>query len=117
MAIEWDPIIFINLILCIIIVVLGWLLFKKSGEKLPLYVGVAFGLFGVSHAATLAGWKVPLTIPLIIIRAAAYLLVIYALIMYLRATMIQKEARQAWVDFFQEETGGKVNEDNEPEKI
>ena len=105
MAVEWDPIIFINLILCIIIVVLGYRIFKKSGEKLPLYIGIAFGLFGVSHAATLAGLKVPLTLPLIIIRTLAYLIVIYALYMYLRENIIQKEARQAWVDFFREETG------------
>jgi hypothetical protein len=111
MAIEWDPIIFINLILCIIILVLGFIIFKKSGEKLPLYVGIAFGLFGVSHAATLGGLKVPLTLALIIIRTAAYLLVIYALYMYLKENILQKEARQAWVDFFREETredsGGK----------
>jgi hypothetical protein len=104
MAIEWDPIIFINLILCVIILVLGFIIFKKSGEKLPLYVGIAFGLFGVSHAATLAGLKVPLTVPLIVIRATAYLLVIYALYVYLKENIIQKEARQAWVDFFREET-------------
>ncbi|MEI6292113.1 MAG: hypothetical protein WCP36_00415 [Methanomicrobiales archaeon] len=112
MAIEWDPIIFINLILCIIILVLGYIIFKKSGEKLPLYVGIAFGLFGASHAATLAGLKVPLTLPLIIIRAAAYLLVIYALYMYLKEHIIQKEVRQAWVDFFREETGEKASENN-----
>ncbi|MEI7434144.1 MAG: hypothetical protein WCJ93_07845 [Methanomicrobiales archaeon] len=116
MAIEWDPIIFINLVLCMIILVLGFLIFKKSGEKLPLFVGVAFGLFGVSHAATLAGLKVPLTLPLIIIRTLAYLLVIYALFMYLRENIIQKEARQAWVDFFREETGEKASGDNEAEK-
>ncbi len=105
MALEWDPIIFINLILCIVIVVLGYLLYRKSREKLPLYVGIAFGLFGISHAATLAGLKVPLTLPLIVIRTLAYLLVIYALYIYLKATVVQKEARQAWVDFFREETG------------
>jgi hypothetical protein len=116
MAIEWDPIIFINLILCIIILVLGYLIFKKSGEKLPLYVGVAFGLFGVSHAATLAGLKVPLTLPLIVIRTLAYVLVICALFMYLRENIIQKEARQAWVDFFREETGENVSGNNEVEK-
>ena len=116
MAIEWDPIIFINLALCIIIVVLGYLLYKKSGEKLPLYVGIAFGLFGVSHAATLAGLKVPLTLPLIIIRTFAYLLVIYALYQYLKATVIQKEVRQAWVDFFREETDDATRGDNEPKQ-
>jgi CHASE2 domain-containing sensor protein len=116
MALEWDPIIFINLILCIIIVVLGYLIFKKSGEKLPLYIGIAFGLFGVSHAATLAGLKVPLTLPLIIIRTSAYLIVIYALYDYLRANIIQKEARQAWVDFFREETGDNTGANEGKEK-
>lgn len=115
MALEWDPIIFINLALCIVIVALGYLLFKKSGEKLPLYVGIAFGLFGVSHAATLAGLKLPLTLPLIVIRTSAYLLVIYALYMYLKATIIQKEARQAWVDFFKEETGETIGGNNKHE--
>ncbi|MCX6698571.1 MAG: hypothetical protein NTV68_01375 [Methanomicrobiales archaeon] len=115
MTIEWDPIIFINLTLCVIIVILGYLLFKKSGEKLPLYVGIAFGLFGVSHAATLAGLKVSLTLPLIIIRTCAYLLVIYALYQYLKTTVIQKEARQAWVDFFREETSDAAAGDNGPE--
>jgi len=116
MTIEWDPIIFINLVLCIIILVLGYLIFKKSGEKLPLYVGIAFGLFGVSHAATLAGLKVPLTLLLIIIRTLAYLLVIYALYMYLRENQVQKETRQAWVDFFREETGEKAIVNIEVEK-
>jgi len=115
MALEWDPIIFINLILCIIILALGYLIFKKCGEKLPLYVGIAFGLFGVSHAATLAGLKVPLTLPLIVIRTFAYLLVIYALYMYLKENILQKEARQAWIDFFREETGQQAGENNEKE--
>jgi hypothetical protein len=104
MAIEWDPILFVNLVLCIIIVLLGILSYRKSHEPLPLFISAAFGLFGVSHAATLLGWKVPLTIPLIIIRALAYLLVIYALVMQLKTSMIAKETQQAWVDFYQEET-------------
>ncbi len=79
MAFEWDPILFVNLVLCIIIVLLGLLCYRRNPEPLPLYIGAAFGLFGVSHAATLLGFKVPLTIPLIIIRTLAYLLVIYAL--------------------------------------
>jgi len=104
MAFEWDPIIFINLVLCIIIVILGSLCFLKSGERLPVFIGAAFGLFGISHAATLAGLKVPLTIPLIIIRTLAYILVIVALYQHLKSSMIAKETRQAWVDYFKEET-------------
>jgi hypothetical protein len=77
MAIEWDPILFVILILCIIILLLGILCYRKSQESLPLFIAAAFGLFGISHAATLLGLKVPLTIPLIINRALANLLVIF----------------------------------------
>ena len=104
MTIEWDPILFVNLVLCIIIVLLGYLCYRRSRELLPVYIGAAFGLFGISHAATLLGLKVPLTIPLIIIRTCAYLLVIYALWMHLKNSMIAKETRQAWVEFFQEDS-------------
>ena len=115
MAIEWDPILFVNLVLCIIIVMLGILCYWRSHESLPLFIGAAFGLFGVSHAATLLGFKVPLTFPLIVIRALAYILVIYALVMHLKTSMIAKETQQAWVDFFKEESrqsddDGKISE-------
>ena len=115
MAIEWDPILFVNLVLCIIIVLLGILCYRRSYESLPLFIGAAFGLFGVSHAATLLGYKVPLTLPLIVIRTLAYVLVIYALVMHLKSSMIAKETQQAWVDFFKEETrqpseGGEIPE-------
>ena len=85
--------------MCIIIVLLGILCYRRSHESLPLFIGAAFGLFGVSHAATLLGFKVPLTRPLIVIRARAYILVIYALVMHLKTSMIAKETQQAWVDF------------------
>ena len=95
MALEWDPITFINLVLCIIIVILACLCFKKSRHNLPLYIGAAFGLFGISHAATLAGLKVPLMIPLIIIRTLAYVLVIIALYLHLQSSLILNETRKA----------------------
>jgi len=103
MALEWDPILFINLVLCITIVILGFLCFRKSREMLPAFIGAAFGLFGISHAATLAGFK-NLTMLLIIIRALAYVLVIIALWQFLKNSMLQKETRQAWVDYFKSET-------------
>jgi len=115
MAIEWDPILFVNLVLCIIIVLLGILCYKRSHESLPLFIGAAFGLFGVSHAVTLLGFKVPLTLPLIVIRALAYILVIYALFMHLKTSMIAKEAQLAWVDFFKEESRQSDDEGKIPE--
>ena len=107
MALEWDPIIFVNLVLCIIIVILGYLCSVKTGEKLPVFIAAAFGLFGISHAATLAGLKIPLTVPLILIRTLAYLLVVYALYRYLGDSMAAKETRQAWVDYFRDDAGKK----------
>ena len=105
MSLEWDRILFVNLLLCIGIVILGFLCFRRSGDMLPALIGAAFGLFGLSHAATLLGFKVPLTIPLILIRTLAYVLVLFALWQHLKNSMIQKETRQAWVDFFRSDTG------------
>ena len=74
-----DPIVLVNLILCVIILVMGIWEYMRTKARLELYIGVAFGLFGVSHLLTLLGLATSLTIPLIIIRLLAYLTVIYAL--------------------------------------
>jgi hypothetical protein len=83
MALILDPIYIINLALCIIIFVLGILGYKKGGNSIPLYVGIAFGLFGVSHLATILGFKDALEAVLIVIRTVAYLAVIVALYKFL----------------------------------
>jgi len=74
-----DLITLVNLVLCIIIVILGYLGYKKSGDKVSLYIGIAFGIFGLSHFLTLLGLRETLSIFLIIIRFIAYLIVIFAL--------------------------------------
>ncbi|VVB94334.1 Uncharacterised protein [uncultured archaeon] len=78
MAFIWDPITAVNLVLSVIILVLGYLGYKKSKENVSLYVGIAFGLFGVSHLATLLGFAQSLVSVLITIRTLAYLIVIFA---------------------------------------
>ncbi|MCZ7384925.1 MAG: hypothetical protein O8C67_11145 [Candidatus Methanoperedens sp.] len=78
MAFIWDPITAVNLGLSVIILVLGCWGYKKSNDKVSLYVGIAFGLFGVSHLATLLGLAQSLVSVLIIIRTLAYLIVIFA---------------------------------------
>ena len=46
MALVLDPIYIVNLTLCIIILILGIFGYRKKGNPVPLYVGIAFGLFG-----------------------------------------------------------------------
>ena len=79
MQFSWDTMTFINLILCIVILIFGILGYQRSKSRVVLYVGVAFGLFGLSHLATLLSMKESLGTILIIVRTAAYLLVTYAL--------------------------------------
>jgi hypothetical protein len=79
MALVLDPLFIVNLTLCIIILMLGIFGYRKKGNPAPLYVGIAFGLFGVSHLATILGLKDALEIFLIVIRTVAYLAVIFAL--------------------------------------
>jgi hypothetical protein len=79
MVFTWDPIYGVNLLLCIFIVVLAYWGYKKRGDKMPLYIGIAFGLFGISHLATLLGLKGEIESVLIMIRILAYLVVVFAL--------------------------------------
>jgi len=72
-----DAITLVNLILCIIIVILGCVGYRKAKDKWPLYIAISFGLFGLSHLLTLLGLKVTLEAFLVAIRTIAYLLVIY----------------------------------------
>ncbi len=79
MVLTWEPITFANLIFCIVIVILSYWTFKKIKNIAILYIGAAFGLFGLSHLAVLLGYESSAII-LIISRSFAYILVILALI-------------------------------------
>ena len=72
-------ILIVNLVLCIIILVLGiWGYMKKKGDA-PLYTGIAFGLFGISHLLNILGLAAGMNALIVAIRFIAYLLVIFAL--------------------------------------
>ncbi len=94
------PVTLVNLILAAIITVLGiWAFFKRRSDialsrpknspsstlgkaaaipSVSLFIGLAFGLFAVSHALTLAGLAKDLEAFIISIRTLGYLLVIVA---------------------------------------
>lgn len=78
---NWDPILVVNLLLCIIILFFAGKDYKKNKVSSVLMVGIAFGLFGVSHLANLLGIAKNGIIPglLIAVRTAAYLLVLWAI--------------------------------------
>ncbi len=84
MAYINDPVTIINLSLCIIIVVLGFMGFRKNDDRASLAVGVAFILFAMSHLITLTGMSAKLSNFVIIIRMLAYLIVIIALVNAMR---------------------------------
>ncbi|MCD6577855.1 hypothetical protein J7L48_00075 [bacterium] len=69
-----------NIVLCIIIVALGFMKYGKEKKFMPLLIAIAFGLFGLSHLATFFGIAASLEIVLIVVRTIAYLLVVFALI-------------------------------------
>lgn len=79
MRLNLDPISAVNLVLCIIILLLGYVGSRKSQNTVPFYIGIAFGLFGISHLLTLLGLKETLATILIIIRTLAYLTVVFTL--------------------------------------
>ena len=82
MDLNLDPIYIVNLVLCIIILILGYLTYKKSKEIIPIYISIGFTLFGISHLATILELKEMLSDALIVIRTFGYLLVIFALYTY-----------------------------------
>ncbi len=79
MQFTWNTLTFINLVLCIVILVFGIISWQRTKGRVVLYVGTAFGLFGLSHLASLLGLSNTLNVLLIVIRTLAYLLVTYAL--------------------------------------
>lgn len=69
----------VNLILCLIILVFGIWGYQKKKNLTSLMVGLAFGLFGGSHLATLFNMQIQMETLLIVVRIIAYLMVAVAL--------------------------------------
>jgi hypothetical protein len=84
---DIDLLVALNFIFSIIILIIGYWAFRKIQDPLPLYIGISFGLFGISHLAILMGYKSQ-ELSLIVIRTLAYLLIIFAL--YKTATRYSK---------------------------
>ena len=80
MKFTWDTITFINLILCILILIFGIISYLRKKSRVALYVGTAFGAFAITHLMKLFNMSVtPWDVVQIVIRILAYLLVTYAM--------------------------------------
>jgi len=91
MTFIWDPIRLVNLGLCIIILIYGFKNYKKDKNELSFYIGIAFGLFGISHLALSFGASKSslITDLLIAVRTAAYLTVLFALYKFGRKRSVE----------------------------
>jgi hypothetical protein len=79
MAFVPDPAVLVNLLLCIVILVLGYLVYRKRNSISALFIGVAFGMFGLSHLSTLLGLTLFPEVTFILLRICGYLFVVAAL--------------------------------------
>jgi len=79
MAFVPDPAVVVNLLLCIVILVLGYLVYRKRNSISALFIGVAFGMFGLSHLNTLLGLTLFPEVTFVLLRICGYLFVFAAL--------------------------------------
>jgi len=96
MSLTFDLSCAMNLLLCVLILILGIRAFKRGKGKMPLLLGIAFGLFGLSHFANLLGLHQSLEGVLLVMRFLAYLLVVY--IQYKIAMVSIEEKKQEPAD-------------------
>jgi len=81
---EIDPLPLINLVLCLAIVALGLLGYKRSRHTLPLLLAAVFALFGLSHVIILLDPSREFEVVVFAVRVVAYGLVLYLLYRYVR---------------------------------
>jgi hypothetical protein len=81
---EVDLVTLANLLLCVAIVALGAIGFRRSKHVLPLMLALVFALFGISHLLVLLGLFEELEMAVFGIRIAGYALVVYLLYRYVQ---------------------------------
>lgn len=68
----------INLLLCVVIFVLGYLMYRRKEKISALLIGIAFAMFGLSHFSVVTGIAFP-EFTFILLRICGYILVASAL--------------------------------------
>jgi hypothetical protein len=78
-----DPILLLNLLLCAVILLLGSLVYRKRDTISALVIGIAFGMFGLSHLNALYDPALFPEVTFVPLRICGYLLVAAALYLLL----------------------------------
>jgi hypothetical protein len=83
MAFVPDPIVLLNLGLCVVILLLGYLVYHKRDIISALFIGIAFGIFGLSHLNTLFVPPLFPEVTFALLRICGYLIIAAALYLLL----------------------------------
>lgn len=78
MSLDFNVVNIINTLLCLTIVIAGWIAFKKARGMTVMMITIAFFLFFVSHLITFLGLDSSLENAQIVIRIIAYLSALYS---------------------------------------
>jgi hypothetical protein len=82
MALSTDPMDLVNLIFCIVILAIGYFISRKKDNYSAFLIGIAFGMFGLSHFTQLFGITMIPEVVIILVRVCGYLIVVSALWLY-----------------------------------
>ena len=85
----------VNLLLSLTIVLVSVWGYFRIGKPTPLYFGIAYVLFALSHLAMLTGSTLIAGLPLILMRTGGYLLVAVGLFALIRDIIERQRAEQA----------------------
>ena len=75
-----DLVTLINFGLSLLILIVGCRGYLRYKNKTPFHIGVAFGLFSVSHLISLLGIERNFHVTVMLIRVFGYLIVLFALL-------------------------------------
>ncbi len=75
-----DGITLLNAMLCVLILIAGCVAYIATGDNKPFHIGVAFGLFAVSHVIDLMGIQKLFEPTVMLVRVFGYLIVLFTIL-------------------------------------
>ncbi|MFA4850844.1 MAG: histidine kinase dimerization/phosphoacceptor domain -containing protein, partial [Methanoregula sp.] len=92
---PFDIMVLVNLLLSIIVVSLSVWGYIRIGKPTPLYFGFAYVLFSVSHLLLLSDIEIYDELPIVMIRTAGYLFVVFGLFAIIKDILKRQSVEKA----------------------